>query len=112
MRHVLGRQSVRGLIAVGCLALFLPLVSPIIAHLDGTIYSTGYTEEKFRQLQVGMKVRNLETLMGPPLATVTFKDHMIYEYSNRNSITPIFFRRWVEARGGRVSAIISDRQYR
>jgi hypothetical protein len=42
-----------------------------ISALDGhfTVYAKGFSESKFRSLRVGMTVRQVEEIMGPPLAT-------------------------------------------
>ncbi len=40
-------------------------ISALEGHL--TVYAKGYCESKFRSLRVGMTVRQVEDIMGPPL---------------------------------------------
>jgi hypothetical protein len=35
---------------------------------QGTVYASGYTESRFRRLNIGMTARQVEDLLGPPLA--------------------------------------------
>jgi hypothetical protein len=45
------------------------LLAAAIGALDGeyTVYADGYSESKFRSIRIGMTVRQVEEIMGPPL---------------------------------------------
>jgi hypothetical protein len=45
------------------------VLAAAIGALDGeyTVYANGYSESKFRSIRVGMTVRQVEAIMGPPL---------------------------------------------
>jgi hypothetical protein len=45
------------------------ILAAALGALDGhyTVYAEGYSESKFRSIRVGMTVRQVEDIMGPPL---------------------------------------------
>jgi len=66
--------AVAGIVLAVAKSLFIDnrprdILFAAISALEGhfTVYAKGYSESKFRSLRVGMTVRQVEDIMGPPL---------------------------------------------
>jgi hypothetical protein len=74
-----------------------------------TRYSPLYSEEKFRALQVGMTVSEMERIIGTPISKTEWEDGtVLWAYSDRKDDTCDFERRWVLVRNGSIAAITND----
>jgi hypothetical protein len=76
---------------------------------ESTVYARRYSESKFRSVRVGMTVRQVEAILGPPLRRgrcYAFDD--VSEYSDQRTVTENFRRRWVVWRAGEVERVIND----
>lgn len=102
---------------VGHRHLLLPAALVLIACTIGylmyarcaTRYSSLYSEEKFRALQVGMTASEMERIIGMPMSKTKWNDgSVVWAYSDRYDDTCNFERRWVFVKNGRIEAIVND----
>jgi hypothetical protein len=75
VRRMMFAVAIAGIILAFAKALFIDnrpgdILIAAICALEGhfTVYAKGYGESKFRSLRVEMTVRQVEEIMGPPLA--------------------------------------------
>jgi hypothetical protein len=74
----------------------------------GTIYSAVYSEVSFRRLRRGMTTRQVESMMGPPLAKVRWGDDTVNWIYSDGAGRVFYWRRWVIFEGDKVTVIVSD----
>lgn len=71
-----------------------------------THYAPGFTEAKFASLKEGMTAAEVETIMGPPLARIEYKDgEVLWTYSDRDDDTCGYEKRCVHLESGKVTII-------
>jgi hypothetical protein len=90
--------------------LFLSLVLG-----ESTVWSKGYSEQRFRAIRVGMTDSQVEAIVGQPLWKVTHPDVWFYSgrrgrafYTNHEDRPTNYRRRLVAFQKGRVVRIIND----
>jgi hypothetical protein len=113
-------RAPRSRLIVTLLAASLTLVAVHIyisdiwkARLFGeeTVYADGYSEKRFQSIKVGMKMAEVDSIMGPPLRRGTWGDlRPVWFYSDQRNVSDNFWRRWVvvDATSDRVAEIIAD----
>lgn len=76
IRRILVAVAIAAIVMAFARALFIDnrpsdILFAAISALEWhfTVYAKGYSESRFRSLRVGMTVREVEDIMGPPLAT-------------------------------------------
>jgi outer membrane protein assembly factor BamE (lipoprotein component of BamABCDE complex) len=96
------------MVVVAVLALAFWLVSGVSETLLLTSYSTGFREERFATIRVGMTANQVETILGPPIAKEPWGEGTEnWQYSGPRG--PAFYRRrWVLFNNGRVLGVVSD----
>jgi hypothetical protein len=79
IRRMMVAIAVAGIVLAAAKSLFIDnrpddILLAAISALKGhfTVYAEGYSESKFRSLRVGMTVRQVEDIMGPPLERGTW----------------------------------------
>jgi outer membrane protein assembly factor BamE (lipoprotein component of BamABCDE complex) len=78
---------------------------------DSTIWAPGYTEEKWRQLKVGMSKDDVQQLLGEPFAKL-HRDHGNvsegWYYTDRADLDGNFQQRRVKLRAGVVFEVVDE----
>jgi hypothetical protein len=81
IRRMMAAIAVAAIVLALAKSLFIDdrprdVLAAAISALDGesTVYAGGYSESKFRSLRVGMTARQVEDVMGPPLARGRWMD--------------------------------------
>src|SRR4051794_22008714 len=74
VRRMMLGVAIAGIVLAFARCLFIDnrpgdIPAAAIAALDGhyTLYAKGYSESRFRSLRVGMRTRQVEDILGPPL---------------------------------------------
>jgi hypothetical protein len=136
VRRMMVAVTIAGIVLAVAKTIFidnrpLDVLIATLSALDGdfTVYADGFNESRFRSLRVGMTARQVEIIMGPPLARGQWQDsggsgpitpgvgtlEDLWRYSRAGrapragNATANYWRREVWFRGGAVYSI--DRTY-
>lgn len=67
----------------------------LMAPFEGTIWAENYSEEHFMNIRPGMSMSSVEVLLGKPLRITCSKEGCTWIYSNQDTPTADYDRRWV-----------------
>jgi hypothetical protein len=76
---------------------------------ESTVYAKGYSERRFRAIQVAMTASEVEAILGPPLRQFAWGYlPLVWSYSDHPTDTDNFKRRWVAFKNGTAVKVIND----
>ena len=100
------------IIALGmlvALVLAIQIVIPAIAWHLTTHAHSAFTEQKFAQVRLGMRVDEVRRILGEPLSSYTNQRSGVinWYYTAEKDNPPFWYRRWLEITGETVIAVES-----